>query len=258
MSEGDGDGVRAAVERGMGERDGDRVRAAVERPVTRTAIAMLHTVPALAAPLAELAGEVRPGARVSHFVDESLLQDTIAHGGPPPHVLRRVVSYASYAEESGAGTLLVTCSSIGEAAELARSFTRLPVLRIDEPMAEEAVRSGARVGVLATLATTLGPTTRAVQRAAARQEAEREVVPYLCEGAFEALRSGDPARHDRLVLDGFRELSGEVDVVVLAQASMARIVAEAAQGHDAPGVPVLSSPRSGVAQLAGTSARTGG
>ncbi|NJP88692.1 aspartate/glutamate racemase family protein [Nonomuraea sp. FMUSA5-5] len=209
-------------------------------------IAMLHTVPALAAPLAELAAEVRPDSRILHFVDESLLQDTIAAGGPPPHVMRRVVAYAGYAEESGAGTLLVTCSSIGEAAERARPFAGLPILRIDEPMAEQAVRDGARIGVLATLATTLGPTTRAVERAAVRSGVEREVVPRLCEGAFEALRAGDGARHDALVLDGFRELAGKVDVVVLAQASMARIV-----GETGGGVPVLSSPRSGIAQLAG-------
>ncbi|HEX4814403.1 MAG TPA: aspartate/glutamate racemase family protein [Nonomuraea sp.] len=207
-------------------------------------IAMLHTVAALAAPLAALAAEVRPGVPVIHFVDESLLQDTIAHGGPPPHVLRRLVSYATFAKESGAGTLLVTCSSIGEAAERARALAELPILRIDEPMAEQAVETGARIGVLATLGTTLGPTTRAVQRAAARREVEREVVPHLCAGAFEALRGGDAARHDALVLAGFAELAGKVDVVVLAQASMARIVAEAAGG-----VPVLSSPRSGVAQL---------
>ncbi|MGR6917887.1 aspartate/glutamate racemase family protein [[Actinomadura] parvosata] len=224
-----------------------RSEASVERSAgdAGAVIAMLHTVPALAAPLAELAAEVRPGARILHFVDESLLQDTIAAGGPPPHVLRRVVAYAGYAEESGAGTLLVTCSSIGEAAERARPFTKLPILRIDEPMAEQAVRDGARIGVLATLATTLGPTTRAVERAAVRGGVEREVVPRLCEGAFEALRAGDGARHDALVLDGFRELAGKVDVVVLAQASMARIVGEAGGG-----VPVLSSPRSGIAQLA--------
>ncbi|MEO3804568.1 aspartate/glutamate racemase family protein [Nonomuraea sp. B1E8] len=214
-------------------------------PRTGPAIAMLHTVPALAAPLAELAAEVRPGARILHFADESLLQDTIAGDGPPPHVRRRLVSYAMYAKESGAGTLLVTCSSIGEAAEQARPFAELPILRIDEPMAEEAVRAGHRIGVLATLATTLGPTTRLVRRAASRQGVAREVVPHLCDGAFDALRGGDPARHDALVLDGFGRLAGQVDVVVLAQASMARIVTEADGG-----VPVLSSPRSGVAQLA--------
>lgn len=215
-------------------------------PAAAVRIAMLHTVPALAGPLAELAAEVRPDARVIHFVDESLLQDTIAAAGPPPHVLRRLVSYAMFAMESGASTLLVTCSSIGEAAERARPLAELPILRIDEPMAEQAVQAGARIGVLATLGTTLGPTTRVVQRAAARRQVEREIVAHLCEGAFEALRGGDAARHDALVLQGFGELAGKVDVVVLAQASMARIVTEAAGD-----VPVLSSPRSGIAQLAG-------
>jgi Asp/Glu/hydantoin racemase len=222
-------------------------------------VAMLHTVPTLAGPLADLAAELSPGTQIIHYVDESLLQDTIAHDGPPPHVQRRLVSYAVFARESGADALLVTCSSIGEAAEQARPLADLPILRIDEPMAEEAVRTGQRIGVLATLATTLGPTTRAVQRAAVqrataqhaavqgaagRLEADREVHAHLCEGAFAALRSGDSARHDALVRQGFQEVAGKVDVVVLAQASMARIL-----GDIATDLPVLSSPRSGVAQI---------
>jgi aspartate/glutamate racemase len=217
-------------------------------------VAMLHTVPTLAGPLADLAAELSPGTQIIHYVDESLLQDTIAHDGPPPHVQRRLVSYAVFARESGAGALLVTCSSIGEAAEQARPLADLPILRIDEPMAEEAVRTGQRIGVLATLATTLGPTTRAVQRAAVRRaaveraagrlEADREIHAHLCEGAFAALRSGDSARHDALVRQGFEEVAGKADVVVLAQASMARIL-----GDIATDLPVLSSPKSGVAQI---------
>lgn len=202
-------------------------------------IAMLHTVPALAAPLAELAEEVRPGAEIIHFADESLLRDTIAAGDPPPHVLRRVVAYAAFAAESGAGVLLVTCSSLGEVAEHARPFADLPILRIDEPMAHEAVGAGSRIGVLATLPTTLGPTTRAIERAATQRRAPRVIVPYLCEGAFGAPQE----RHDAVVRSGLEALAGRVDVIVLAQASMARAVGEA-------DVPVLSSPRSGVAQLA--------
>ncbi|WP_224091868.1 hypothetical protein [Arthrobacter sp. StoSoilB13] len=77
-------------------------------------LAMLHTVPGLVKDMETLASELVPGLRVLHYVDESLLQDTIAMGTTPGHVRRRLVNYARYAEESGAQALLVSCSSIGE------------------------------------------------------------------------------------------------------------------------------------------------
>ena len=99
-------------------------------------LAMLHTVPGLVTDMETLASDTVRGLRVLHYVDESLLQDTIAKGTTPGHVRRRLVDYARYAEESGAQALLVSCSSIGEAATAAQDFVSIPVLRIDTPMAE--------------------------------------------------------------------------------------------------------------------------
>ena len=39
---------------------------------------------------------------------------------------------------------MVTCSSIGAAVESAVPLTRVPVLRVDQPMADKAVLSGKR------------------------------------------------------------------------------------------------------------------
>jgi Asp/Glu/hydantoin racemase len=210
-------------------------------------LAMLHTVPGLATDMETLASALVPGLRVLHFVDESLLQDTITKGTTPGHVRRRLVNYARYAEESGARALLVSCSSIGEAATAAQDFVSIPVLRIDTPMAELAVASGDRIGVLATLSATLGPTTRLVQDAAKRQNKMPTVTARKADGAFNALRAGDRAMHDGLVLAAFAELAAECDVVVLAQASMARVIEHT---RDRPGGPtVLASPDSGMTQL---------
>ena len=62
------------------------------------------------------------------------------------------------------------------------------------------------------------------------------------------LQAGDRDRHDELVRDGVRTLVGEVDAIVLAQASMARVVDTMAD--DERPVPVLSSPRLGVKRAA--------
>lgn len=208
---------------------------------------MLHTVPGLITDMEARAQDAVPGLRVLHYVDESLLQDAIAKGTTPGHVRRRLVNYARYAEESGAQALLVSCSSIGEAATAAADFVSIPVLRIDSPMADLAVASGDRIGVLATLSATLGPTTRLVEDSAKRQNKTPTITARKVDGAFSALRAGDRAMHDRLVLAAFSELAVECDVVVLAQASMARVIDHT---QDQPGGPtVLTSPDSGMTQL---------
>jgi hypothetical protein len=113
-------------------------------------------------------------------------------------------------------------------------------------MAERAVTLGSRVGVLATLSTTLGPTTTIVEAAAREADRAVTVISRLCDGAFAALDRGDGARHDAIIAEELDRLAGEVDVVVLAQASMARIAAARPVG----GTPVLSSPRLAMERLA--------
>jgi Asp/Glu/hydantoin racemase len=124
----------------------------------------------------------------------------------------------------------------------------VPVVRIDEAMADEAVGRGPRIGVLATLRTTLEPTAELVEDRASAAGITVTVVPRLCEGAFEALADGDRAAHDELVRQGLRGISEEVDVVVLAQASMARLAEERFGGGQS--IPVLSSPRLGMMRVA--------
>ncbi|WP_139346594.1 aspartate/glutamate racemase family protein [Sinomonas mesophila] len=210
-------------------------------------LAMLHTVPGLVTDMEARAADAVPGLRVLHYVDESLLRDTVAKGTTPRHVRRRLVNYARYAEESGAQALLVSCSSIGEAATAAQDFVSIPVLRIDTPMADLAVASGDRIGVIATVSATLGPTTRLVQAAAERHNKSPAITARKVDGAFDALRAGDRKMHDTLVLAAFLELAAECDVVVLAQASMARVVKRT---QEQPGGPiVLTSPDSGMTQL---------
>ncbi len=209
-------------------------------------VALLHTVAALPAVFGDLVAQEVGPVDAMNMVDESLLRDTITFG-MLPRTRRRVASYAAFAEESGAQALLVTCSSIGEAAEHARAEVSIPIYRVDEPMAEQAVTFGRRIGVLATLTATCAPTLNLLRRKAAAHPGPYELLESVCSGAFEALTSGDPRRHDEIVAAELVRLAGTVDVVVLAQASMARVAATVPA--DQLPVPVLHSPRSGVRQL---------
>jgi Asp/Glu/hydantoin racemase len=217
-----------------------------------TRVCLLHTVTSLPGVFADLLPTEVGAVDAVNIVDETLLRDTVAHG-MLPRTRRRVASYAAFAEESGAEALLVTCSSIGEAAEHARAEVGIPIYRVDEPMAEQAVTGGRRIGVLATLAATLQPTLNLLRRKAAAHGEGYELRESVCPGAFEALQAGDTGRHDDIVATEVRRLAGEVDVLVLAQASMARVLDSLPAGEVR--VPVLTSPRSGVQQLRAFAAR---
>lgn len=205
-------------------------------------VAFVHTSTTLPAVFDRLADELIPGVERFHIVDESLLASTRKAGSPTPGTRLRLLGHVVAAADAGAELVVVTCSSIGAAVEACSGFVSVPVLRIDAPMIEAAVGHGSRIGVLATLSTTLEPTTALI----GDHVREVTVATHLCEGAFDALQAGERDRHDELVRDGLRELAAEVDVVVLAQATMAH-VADAVV--DVP-VPVLASPRLGMQRVA--------
>lgn len=211
-------------------------------------VVLLHTVTGLVPVFQELAKGLPGDVKVSNLVDESLLEDAIAARGLTPAVTRRVVDHVVSAADSGAVAVLVTCSSIGPAVEVASELVGVPVLRIDEPMASAAIESGTRIGVLATVTSTLNPTVDLLRRCARSLGRDVDVVPVLEEEAFRAMRSGDATTHDQIIGEALRQLATEVDVVVLAQASMARVVTTLEPG--ALCVPVFSSPGSGMARLA--------
>jgi len=77
-----------------------------------------------------------------------------------------------------------------------------------------------------------------------------ELRTGLAEGAFAALGAGQPEEHDRRVREALVELAAWADVIVLAQASMARALAGATIVEGVGRVvPVLTSPRLGVERL---------
>lgn len=210
-----------------------------------TKIVVVHTGPVTVEPLKAQFAEQMPDARVVNIVDDSLLADVRAAGRLTPEVCRRLYAYMSSAQDMGADIILNACSSVGEATDVLRGLIRTPIVKVDEAMAEAASALGARIGVVATVSTTLEPTVRLIRRKAAEEGREVDVTECIAQGAFDALLAGDAARHDDIVTRAIIELAGHVDVIVLAQVSMARLV----PALGSLPVPVLSSPQSGVAAV---------
>jgi Asp/Glu/hydantoin racemase len=210
-------------------------------------LALIHTVAGLVPRFRELAVELMPDVETFDIVDETLLRDATTEGRVSLDTARRLVAHLAAAERHGADAILVTCSSMGNVVDAARPFAGVPLLRVDQAMAEQAVERGTRVGVLATLWSTLGPTAALIRRTADEAGREVEVRDRLCEGAFEALSAGDSDRHDESVREGLRELIGWAEVIVLAQASMARVIDTLTD--DQRQTPILSSPRLGMERM---------
>lgn len=210
-------------------------------------IALLHTSATMIPVFKALTDELVPGAAIFNMVDESLLRDIVRDKGLGEPTAARLIGHVHAAEQAGAQIILVSCSSMGRAVERSRGSCSSIVLRVDEPMADKAIETGSRIGVIATLPSTLKPTVELIQERAAAKGKRLSIESCLVEGAFEAVISGNGARHDELVKAALKDLVGRVDVVVLAQASMARVVD--AMSPDQKTVPILSSPRLAVERI---------
>lgn len=219
-------------------------------------LVLVHTVAPLVDTFTRLAKELLPGTQVYHILDELMLEQVRQQaaagldrpGSRKVHgVLDRLSEHIEAAEEIGAEAVLVTCSTVSPLVDQVRAG--IPVLKIDEAMIAQAVERGRRIMVLATNPTTLEPTRQAL---AARAEETGKTVDLrvtLVEGAFAAYLGRDMAAHDRLVAEAIRAAVPDVDLIVLAQASMTRVLAVVPEQERR--VPVLTSPHTALERLRG-------
>jgi Asp/Glu/hydantoin racemase len=210
-------------------------------------LVLVHTVPPLVSVFQTLVTELLPGVRLFHILDEPMVERVKRRGGLADEDAARLAQHVEAAASIGADVVLVTCSTISPVVDMIRSSAEIRVLKIDEAMIREAVSLGRRVGVIATAATTLEPTRGLLEAEAARQGREVVTELVLVEGAIAALFAGDGESHDRLVAGAALSLAARSDVVVLAQASMARALA--AMPENQRPAPILSSPHLALAQV---------
>lgn len=207
--------------------------------------AIFHTSAATLSVFQAMTAKIMPDVEIMHIVEDAMIRDVMKNGGPTPAINARIAAYVQAAERAGCSIFMTACSSIGGSVERCQFLASIPLTRIDEAMVEAAISQGPRVAVLATVATTLEPTLEFINRKARECGRQIEVLPNLMAAAFTALLSGDHATHDAIVSAGLREAVAKADVVVLAQASMARVL----DAMEKSAVPILTSPESGIMRL---------
>lgn len=209
-------------------------------------VVAVHTGVFMVDLIKSLFAEILPDTKLINIAEDGIIAEAVKAGGVTPAITKRLISYYHAGVDAGADIIFNTCSSVGEVADIGAKQLNVPMFRIDEAMATKAVESANAVGVLATLPTTLGPTVRLVKSQSVRLEKPVKVLEGLAEGAFDKFMAGDSAGHDQMILDTAAGIAEQVDMFVLAQASMARMEATLTEKT---GKPVLSSPRLGVLAL---------
>lgn len=205
-------------------------------------IALVHALAESIAPLDAVLDGAWPEARRMHLLDSSLSSDLArSPDGVNAHFDERFLALGAYAARTGVAGILFSCSAFGRCiARVAERLAPLPVLTPNEAMIDDAVALRCRVGLVATFAPTL---TSMVPEFPASAEVQTALAP----GALEALRGGDAALHDALVVGAAERLErAGCGVIALAQFSMARATPLVAARV---GIPVLTTVRSAVERL---------
>ena len=208
--------------------------------------ALIHAVEPAIEPAHAAFRTLWPEAEVFDVSDFSLPGDLASAGALTPEFTDRMRGLAEQALARGADGILYTCSAFGRAITEARRSLSVPALKPEEAMVEAALARGGRIVVLATFAPTLSSMEQEFCTLAARQEVPMPDLDLRhVEGAQEALKDSDAARHDALIVDA-ADRAGTPDSLLLAQFSMAHVADAIAER---PGRQVMTSPAAAVRKL---------
>jgi len=186
-------------------------------------IAFLHSTSVVVDPVKRAALALTGDYEFYHIVDESLLGLLARSGGIKPAVVNVMRRIALNCQEAGMDMMLCTCSSLSPVIDYVAGDIGIPLLKIDRIMFERAVAAYDAIGVVMTNPTTRQATSDTFNQACADLGRHPQLFVHLCQGAFELINAGDAEGHDREVAAAVCRIAPQVECVILAQISMARI-----------------------------------
>ena len=182
-------------------------------------VSLIHATPLAIPPVRDAFARDLPDVPVLNLLDEGRLAALDPGGALGPRATDRMARVIGLARDSGSALIQLTCSAYSPLVPLLRQLAPVPVLAIDDVLVETAVRRGRRIGLISTQTLT----EQALRAAAERAGVDLDLRSIVYRDACEALARGDGDRHDRLLGERIAEMADR-DVVVLGQASMARVV----------------------------------
>lgn len=183
-------------------------------------IVLVHPTMLAMPPVDEAFKTLWPQAQVLNLLDETLYADVGPNGETTPALMARVANLLRHAEASGADGIVFSGSTFGPAVEEGRKGMKVPVLRIEEAMMDDAVARGGSILVVSTQKRAMPVVRSTLDQSAKRAGKSPEIKELWVAGARDALNAGDHDRHDRLIAEQ-SAAAGNFDTIVLSMISMA-------------------------------------
>jgi aspartate/glutamate racemase len=175
---------------------------------------------------------------------------------PPQSNIDAFVRYAKDLAEMGqVNAILITCSTMNRsfpAVVDAMKPYNIPVIQIDRPMMERAVRHGGKTLVIATHGPTVASTQALLRETGDELSTAIDFAGETVEEAWHCLAEGDVQGHNEHLARAIRvrQQIEKIDSVVLAQLSMTVFLLSFPDPVSAFGIPVFTSGQCGFERAA--------
>jgi Asp/Glu/hydantoin racemase len=210
-----------------------------------TNIALIHAIYAAVSPVEQAFADDWPEANLTSLLAEDLTQMLSCAGKQTDNIRHRIQQLTNFATQANVDGILFTCSAFGDSIEAARKNPRIPILKPNEAMFEEALELGGRVGMLVTFEAAIASMANEYAQVAHDSGKENTLETHYVPGALDAINSGKVENHHHLLAQAAEQLPS-YDVLMLAQFSMSGAKSNVEKSTDAK---VLTSPGSAIMKL---------
>ena len=124
------------------------------------------------------------------------------------------------AVEAGADAIMNICSTTADIAYSTRgvsAYIGVPIIIVNEEMCREAIRTGSRIGIMATFQVSINPTKKIIERVSREMGKHVETVEVVVEGGY----GMEQEQFKALMAAKAKEIIDRVDVIIFTQGSMA-------------------------------------
>jgi len=186
-------------------------------------VGVIHTTRLVIEPVHQSIAATGQDLQINHVLDEGILRRLATLGRITPEIIDWLTQMVASTQDIGAELAVVSCSSLSPCVNEVRERLQIPVLKVDEPMMDYAVQHADRIGLVMTNPTTEAPSQQLFAEVTRKSGRSATLVTELCPGAFAKLSGGDIEGHDAEVVEVIERLIDKVDLIMLAQISIARV-----------------------------------
>ena len=161
-----------------------------------------------------------------------------------PPAAKLITTYMK-AVEAGADAIMNICSTTADIAYSMRgtsAYIGVPIIIVNEEMCREAIRTGTRIGIMATFQVSINPTKKIIERVSREMGKHVETVEVVVEGGY----GMEQEQFKTLMAAKAKEIIDRVDVIIFTQGSMAYCEQHIADLYKKP---VLSNPHHSAKEL---------